>query len=210
VFKKTSDIKQGLVSITNEVTDDVQKEAEKIIQEAQKTAEDILKAAEVEAEKAYDTVINDAKSKADLEKRKIESATSVDIRNQLLVAKEQLVDSVFDKALVKLKQFVKSEKYHDYLLELTKNAANVLGVKSMILHVNSEDMAWLKQNKETFAKKARVQFKIAEEPETCFGGLRVESEDGKIFYDNTIDNRVKQLKSTLRGEVAKILFEKEA
>jgi vacuolar-type H+-ATPase subunit E/Vma4 len=41
------------------------------------------------------------------------------------------------------------------------------------------------------------------------GGCKVQTTDGKLVYDNTFENRIEQLKPTLRLEVAKILFQKE-
>jgi vacuolar-type H+-ATPase subunit E/Vma4 len=41
------------------------------------------------------------------------------------------------------------------------------------------------------------------------GGCVIQTGDGKVTYDSTIDNRLKELKPNLRVEVAKILFEKE-
>ena len=41
------------------------------------------------------------------------------------------------------------------------------------------------------------------------GDCIIQIEDGKVTYDSTIDNRLKELKPNLRVEVAKILFEEE-
>ena len=39
------------------------------------------------------------------------------MRNRLLQTKEDLVDAAFEKALAKLKNFVETDEYHDYLLK---------------------------------------------------------------------------------------------
>ena len=56
--------------------------------------------------------MNQATAKAEAEKRKIASVTEVEMRNRLLQTKEDLVDTAFDKAVLKLKNFVKTEEYH--------------------------------------------------------------------------------------------------
>ena len=105
-------IKEGLSAITSEVLGDVQKEAEAIILAAENEAKETLKAAKEQADQNYQTIINQAKTKAETERRKITSVTEVEMRNRLLQAKEDLVDHAFEKALVKLEDFVKTEEYH--------------------------------------------------------------------------------------------------
>ena len=51
---------------------------------------------------------------------------------------------------------------------------------------------------------------FSDKTEEFTGGCKIETENGKITYDNTIDNRLRELKPTLRIEVAKILFGEEA
>ena len=60
------------------------------------------------------------------------------------------------------------------------------------------------------SKKLHCELKISDQTEDFIGGCKIQTADGKINYDSTIDNRLKELKPTLRVEVAKILFEKEA
>ena len=114
------DVKEGLMAIANEVLGDVQKEAEAIILDAEGRSKETLKTAKEQADQNYLTLVNEAKVKAEAEKRRITSLTEVEIRNQLLQTKEELVDSAFEKALSKLKDFVATEKYHNYLLNLLK------------------------------------------------------------------------------------------
>ena len=104
--------KNGVSAIANEVVDDIQKEAETIIQNAEKDAKETLKVARQQAIQNYQTIINQAKTKSEGEKRKIASVTEVEMRNRQLQTKEGLVDIAFEKALEKLKDFVATEDYH--------------------------------------------------------------------------------------------------
>ena len=101
-------VKDGLSAISNEVLGDVQKEAEAIILSAENEAKETLKNAKHQADQNYQTMINQATTKADGEKRKITSVTEVDMRNRILQAKEELVDVAFEKALDKIKDFAVS------------------------------------------------------------------------------------------------------
>jgi V/A-type H+/Na+-transporting ATPase subunit E len=204
-------IKDGLSAIANEVLGDVQKEAELIIVSAENQAKETLKVGKEHAVQNYQTLMNRAIAKAEGERRKIDSTTEVEMRNRLLQTKEALVDLAFDQALDKLKDFTTTEKYQSYLLKLIEDVAGKIGQKNLVLQVNGRDKGWLTQDMlNRLSKKLRCEIKLSEQTENFIGGCRIETLDGKIAYDSTIDNRLKELKPTLRVKVAKILFEKEA
>ena len=190
-------IKDGLSAITSEVLDDVQKEAEAIILAAENEAKETLKAAKEQADQKYQTIINQAKTKAETERRKITSVTEVEMRNRLLQTKEDLVDNAFEKALVKLQDFVKTEEYHEHLLKLIEEVAKRIDSKNLMVQVNAEDKTWLTQNMlNRLSKKPRRELKLSDENEDFIGGCKIQTVDGKITYDSTIDNRLQELKPT--------------
>jgi V/A-type H+-transporting ATPase subunit E len=204
-------IKDGLLAITNEVLKDVQEEAQAIILKAENEAKQILNSAKEQAGQNYQTTITQAKGKAENERRKIASLTEVEIRNLLLQAKEELVDAAFEKAISKLEKFTTTKEYDDCLLHLIEQAAKQISRKNLLVHVNAKDKTLLKQTAlNNLGKKLDCKLALAEKTEEFIGGCKIETEDGKIIYDNTIDNRLKELKPNLRVEVAKILFGKEA
>lgn len=203
-------IKDGLSAIANEVLGDVQKEAEAIILSAENQSKETLKAEKEQAMQNYLTLINQATAKAEDERRKIASVTEVEMRNRLLQTKEGLVETAFDKALVKLKNFVTTEEYHSYLQNLIKEVAKSMGNKNLVVQVNAKDKVWLTQDMlDRLSKKQYFELTLSEQTEDFIGGCKIQTLDGKITNDNTIDNRLKELKPTLRVEVARILFEKE-
>ena len=203
-------VKDGLSAIANEVLGDVQKEAEAIILSSQNQAKEILKAAKQQADEDYKTIISQATAKAEGEKRKIASVTEVEMRNRLLQSKEELVDVAFDKALARIKEFAATEEYHRYLLKLIEEAAKRIGQKKLALQVNAKDKARLTQNTlNRLSKKLDCELTLLDQTEDYIGGFKIQTVDGKITYDSTLDNRLMELRPILRVEVAKILFGKE-
>ena len=202
------DVKDGLVAIAGEVLGDVQKEAEAIILAAEEEAKKALQTAKAQADQDYLTLVGQAKVKAEAEQRRIASLTEVKIRNRLLHTKEELVDKAFEKALGRLKDFAETEKYHDYLLKIIGEAAEKIGSKNLILQVNAKDKAWLTQdNLNILSKKLDLNMNLFEQSQNFIGGCKIQTEDGKVTYDSTIDYRLQELRPTLRTEIAKILFE---
>jgi vacuolar-type H+-ATPase subunit E/Vma4 len=48
--------------------------------------------------------------------------------------------------------------------------------------------------------------RLIEKTSEYIGGCIIQTEDGKIIFDVTLDNRLEELKPVLRVEIAKTLF----
>jgi len=200
-------VKNGISAIAKDVVGDVQKDAEAIILAAENEAKTTLKAAKEQADQNYRAIITQAKTKAEAEKRKIASVTDVEMRNRLLQTKEDLVDVAFEKALVELKNFTETADYHDYLLKVIQSAAQKMGQKDLVVQVNPKDKAWLTLDVlKRLSKKLHCELRLSDKTEDYIGGCIIQTEDGKIIYDATLDNRLQELKPVLRVELAKTLF----
>lgn len=203
-----SSIKNGLVAITNEVLETVLKEAEQTLRNAEKDAEDLLTKTREETAKTSAALIDEAKKKGEIEKKKAESLTEIEIRNRLLQAKEDLVNTVLEKVVVDLHDFIQHDAYHDYLFALIQEVAGKMGFDTLVIYVNSDDRDWLAKGKlDALSKKLGVQLVLGQKTEKCSGGCVIKTADGKVSYDNTFEKRLQQLKPALRIRIAKILFE---
>ncbi len=203
-------VKDGLLAITNEVLEEVQKEAQAIILAAENEAKKTLKSAKEQADQNYQTIVTQAKTKSEGERRKLSSVTDVEIRNRLLRTKEDLVDASFKKTLSKLERFTGTKEYRDYLIGLIGQVVKKIDRKNLVVQVNVKDKTWLTQaNLNDLCKKLNCELTLSDKTEEFIGGCKIQTEDGKITYDSTLDNRLQELKPALRVEVAKILFGKE-
>lgn len=202
--------KNGVAAIADEVVGDIQKEAEAVILAAQNQAKESLRVAKEQADRTYHAALEEAKVKAEAEKRKIASLAEVEARNRLLQVKEDLVDQAFEKAFVKLRAYSKTEEYHIYLLKLIEEIAKKMEQKVLVVEVNAKDKGWLTPDMlQRLSKKLHVEFRVSDQTQDYIGGCKVQSEDGKIVYDGTLDNRLNELKPELRAKIAKTLFGEE-
>ena len=200
-------VKNGISAIAKDVVGEVQAEAEAIILVAEREAKATLKAAKEQADQNFKTIITLAKSKTEAEKRKIASVTEVEMRNRLLQTKEVLVDAAFEKALVELRNFVETDDYHNYLLQIIQSAAERIGQKNLAIQVNAKDKEWLTQDVlKRLSKKMHCELILSEKTGDYLGGCIIQTENGKIVFDVTLDNRLQELKPVLRVELAKNLF----
>ncbi len=200
-------VKTGLSAIANEVLSDIQKEAEALIANAKDDAKQVLRSGKQQANKNYETVVSQAAVKAEMERRRIDSATEVETRNNLLHAKEEIVNAAFEQALKQLKCFTLTKKYRRYLLNQIECVTKELGQNELVLQVNAADKAWLTEGAlSRLSKKLKCSFKISDETGGFIGGFKTQTADGKIDFNGTMDNKFDELKPQLRLEIARILF----
>jgi V/A-type H+/Na+-transporting ATPase subunit E len=200
-------VKSGVAAIADEVICDVQKEAEAIIASAENEAKETLREAKEKADKDYNLLLSEANQKSEAEKRKIASVTEVELRNRLLQAKESLVDEAFAKATEALKNYVETDEYPLHLLKLLTSIAKRMDQPVLVVEVNAKDKAILTEDAlKKAGKTAETELKLSDASPNMIGGCRVQTEDGKIVYDATLDNRLEELKPELRAQIAKSLF----
>ena len=203
-----ANVKKGLVAIASEILEDVKNESEKIIREAETKAKEILKQAKTEAEKRHADNIAEAKKKSEQEYNKTKSLTAIEIRNVHLQAKEEQLNSVFDEAVARLKKFVDSKNYFDYILSFVEEAAKNIESDKLVIYVNSKDQNLFKTSQlEDLSKKLDKKLTLSKEAIECMGGCIVKTPDGKLSHDNTFENRLQVLKPNIRVKLEKMLFQ---
>jgi V/A-type H+/Na+-transporting ATPase subunit E len=203
-----ANVKKGLVAIASEILEDVQNESEKIIREAETKAKEILKQAKTEAEKRHADSVAEAKQKSEQEYKKTKSLTAIEIRNIHLQAKEEQLNSVFDEAVARLKKFVDSKNYSNYILSFVEEAAINIESDKLVIYVNSKDQNLFKTSQlEDLSKKLDKKLTLSKESIECMGGCIVKTPDGKLSHDNTFENRLQVLKPNIRVKLEKMLFQ---
>jgi len=200
------DITPGISAIAHEIITDIQKEAENTLTEAQNQAKETLQTAHKNAQETYHTIITDAKKQAEAEKHKHTSATEVEMRNHLLRTKEELVDKTLNHAIEALKEFTKTPKYHNYLIELIQTTSEKLAQKNLIVYVNANDKTWLTKELSSISKRLQITLQLAPETLNIIGGCKIQHVDGKITYDATFNSRLQELKPTLRSQILTTLL----
>jgi V/A-type H+-transporting ATPase subunit E len=196
------DQKTGISAIAREVIDEVQKEAETTIIDAQNQAKETLRLANKKAQETYHTIIVDAKKQADAQKHKSVSTAEVEMRNRLLQVKEDLVDAVLDRAVVELEDFTKTPKYQNYILRLITTTAEKMAQPDLIVYVNTKDKGWLtKDLLNPISKEYNTELQLAPTQLNIIGGCKIQTKDGKITYDATLDSHLQELKPTLRNQI---------
>ena len=192
----------GMDKISDAILDKVKAEAEAMIKEAEaKAADDVTAAREskgyrIEMEKAK--LVDAAKAEAN----RILARSSIKSRQQLLLAKAEIIGDVTDKVKKAVSASKSSEKS---VANLIKEALSGINSKKALLYVCPSDVA-MAQKAITADKKLADM--VTEVKETdCSGGVIVEDAEGKTRIDNTFETRLGILLPKLMPEVSAELFE---
>jgi len=205
-----SNISRGLASITKEILEDAERDARNIISRAEAEAERILKHAKEEAERRYEEIIKKGKERIKDKKRQAISLFELETKNNLLEAKEEIIEEVYDEAIKRLRQYTLTEEYTNCIFRLMREASRQINSDALIIRLNERDHQILtKKRLDELSRKLGVKIIKSDEKINCIGGVVVTSLDGKIIVDNTFENRLRILKDSLRTKIAKILFEEE-
>ena len=190
--------------------EDAERESKTTILRAEAQAEKILEEAEKEAERKYESIINENKEKLRTREQRMIILFELEAKNKLLKAKEELIEEVYNKTLSRLREYTLTEDYMNCLLRLISEASRQISSNELIIQLNERDYQALTEKRLLdFSRKIGVKLVKSKKRIDCIGGVIVMSPDGKIVVDNTFENRLRMLKSSLRVKVAEILFQEE-
>ena len=196
-----------MTSITKEILEDAEKEAEKTILRAEAEAERILERAKEEAERRYDAIIRDGKERIRVKERQMISLFDLESKNRILRAKEEIISKVFNEVLKRLQRYTQTEDYINCLFRLIFEASGQIRSDTLIIRLNERDSKIITEEKlNEFSRKMGIKLIKSKETADSIGGVIVMTPDGRIVVDNTFENRLRLLRDSLRARVAEILF----
>jgi len=148
-------------------------------------------------EQEYDKIISDGNKEADKIEKQIIGSSDLEARNKQLTTVEESIDKVFTKALDEIANADRSGDYSKLIKSLFDESTKILGTTEIIVSTNSKD--------KEIVQSLLSQYPGAElssETIDCLGGVKINSKDGTMAFDNTIDAKVERLKPLIRKEVA--------
>jgi V/A-type H+-transporting ATPase subunit E len=194
-------------NLMKEVIEDAQMKAEELIRQAEEKAkqniENAKTALEIEVKQTFETMNKKVSSERDL---KIFDA-QMQMRNEVITAKEGVINSLLDLIEQKLVDFAKSPKYLLYLKRAFKEMLNYLSPGHYILFLNKHDLKkvsqaeLLQQNTDS-----ALQFEVSQSEHIEKHGILLKSADQRLTVEDTLEVRFHQKKEQIRSKMAKLLF----
>ncbi|MDD8049380.1 MAG: V-type ATP synthase subunit E [Thomasclavelia sp.] len=174
---------QVFLYMKDEIEGIAKKEEEKYLQEAKELEkqayEEIKREASIDADNQLKKEMSEISSNAS-----VEASASLEERTKKLVTKrDEYVSNVFSKAKDKLKEFVASDKYHDYLINAIKTASDEYQMDDAIIYLRSEDLAL----KDEVIKAYKLKVEVKDSGDITIGGFIINSKDASVVVDESLD-----------------------
>ncbi|WKT58552.1 V-type ATP synthase subunit E family protein [Candidatus Nitrosotenuis chungbukensis] len=131
-----------------------------------------------------------------LEKQIIGNA-DLDSRNKQLVLIEESIEKVFDKAIKKIQDADRNSDYSKLISSMLEESIRTIGTPDIIIQTNSKDKSVVQSLLSKFSGAT-----LSNDVIDCLGGIKVQSKDGTMKFDNTIDARLERLKPLIRKDIA--------
>lgn len=167
------------------------------LNEALKSSQSTLANSQVSLEQEYDKIIAEGKKEAEKLEKQIIGNADLDSRNKQLLLVEESIEKVFEKAIGKLQNADRNDSYSKLISSLLQESIDVIGTSEITVQTNSKDKSVVQSLLSKFSGAT-----LSSDTIECLGGIRVQSKDGTMKFDNTIDAKLDRLKPLIRKDIA--------
>jgi V/A-type H+-transporting ATPase subunit E len=196
----------NLDNLTSKIIKDAEVKKIEILNEASIKADEIVKKKIEEANKKASSILEKAEIESKTIKERIISKTDLEVRNKKLLAKQQVIEKVFEEAKKRLKSMDSNE--FDKFVKSSIMSLNIDGDEEIIINVSDReklpDKFLVELNKLLIANGKLGKLKFNVKTHEIDGGFII-SKNG-IEINNSFEELVNSLKYELEYEVGKILF----
>lgn len=198
----------NLNNLTSKIIEDANVEADAIMKEAKIQEEKMINISIEKAKKESANIIEKAKIDAEVKKERIISNARLKVRNNILKAKQETIDKVFQESLRRLNN-LSQDQYNDFVRNYIEKL-NLDGDEELICCKNSKNTVseqLIKEINDDLAKqgkKGNVTLKTSDK--NVNEGFII-SKNG-IEVNCTFQSLVESLRDELEKEIVAALFEK--
>ena len=190
-------------NLTSKILKDAEERKESILASGEEEKEKILSKKLAKAKELQEEIIKKATAEAKSKKERILSSASLKVRNDKLLAKQEVIKEVFEKSIEKLSS-VSGNELLDFVRKSILSLGEI-GEQTMTLNKNGMDvvdLTFMYELNQALGEKGNI--KLSQEVGNFKGGFILEK-DG-IQINNTFEALVSSLKDELEFEVARALF----
>jgi V/A-type H+-transporting ATPase subunit E len=192
--------------VVEDILREGRRKADEIVERAKKEAEMILNSARIRAEEEKQTKIREAEESGRVLKERTVSEAGMRARMDFLAGREKIVDGIMERVLRKFEEIGETSEYRGWLFDSAVRACFSIGAERVVLRANERDARFLKTKLEEIAKKSGKRVAIGE-PIRTVGGVRVESGDGDVSVDETIESVVRRNTERIRKRIIELISE---
>jgi vacuolar-type H+-ATPase subunit E/Vma4 len=197
---------ENIEMLSRSILSDANNEAEEILAEGRSKADAIRQHAQQQAAAERARTLDQATREADRIRSQAVATTQLKARTMSLEHREQLLDKVFTAAREQLPSLEQWGDYNEIALGLVREALTQLQASDVVVHADATTAKLLtKDVLKQLEDDLKIKLVLGKPLETGTGVL-VESSDGHLTFDNTLQTRLSRLQSLLRSPVYHLLM----
>lgn len=197
---------ENVEALARAVLHDAQGEAEQILEEARAKADAVRRRAQEQAESERRAILEAARREAERLQGQVIATAQLKSRTLQLAYREKLLDKVFDAARQRLSSVQKRSDYEQIAAQLLREALTQLNASSAEIRMDEAAQKSLKGSAlDKISKELNAQISVGK-PLESGTGVVVDTSDGRLHYDNTLETRLSRLQSVLRSSVYQVLM----
>lgn len=198
-----SDIK----NLINKVLKDAEAESNIIIEKAEQQKNEIVSKSKKEAEVKKSEILDKAKLEAQTRKGRVISNAELQVRNNKLEAKQKVINSVFENALVEL-QKLSDDKFLDFVRKSILSC-DIDGNEEIIVSNNYKSKftpQFIGELNASLKEKVKIaNIKLSNKQRNIKEGFILDKKGIELNF--TFEDLINSIKEDIESDVVKILFE---
>jgi len=199
-------VDESIDTLSRAILSEANAEAEQIKNDARARADSIRQQAEKQAAAERAEIIRRAEQDAERIRSQAMATTQLNARTQQLEHREKILEKVFQTAHEQIPSVEEWGDYEEIALRLLREAVVQLRSKRATVRANKAVANLLANGVlEKISTELNVPLKMGP-PLKKGTGVVVETPDGHINYDNTMETRLARLQNSLRSAVYHILM----
>jgi V/A-type H+/Na+-transporting ATPase subunit E len=167
------------------------------LQDSLKSAKETLASSRKSLEAEYDKILMEGKKEAEKLEKQIVGNADLDSRNKQLLLVEESISRVFEKAIKKIGEADRNNEYSKLISSMLDESIKSIGTKEIVIQTSAKDKQVVQSLLSKFPGAT-----LSSETINCLGGVKVQSKDGTMTFDNTIDAKIERLKPLIRKDIA--------
>lgn len=200
-------VEENIEALSRAMLSEAKAEAELIKTDAQAKADAIRQKAQAQAAGERSEILDRARQEAERLRGQVVATTQMKARTLELDHREKLLQSVFTSALQELHAVEQWSNYQEIALSLVREALLQLNSSKVKIRADEYTQKFLTdQVLEDLSKELKMTVSFGKPLDLRRTGVIVETDDGHLQFDNTLETRLTRLQNTLRSPVYRILI----
>jgi V-type H+-transporting ATPase subunit E len=200
-------IAEDIEMLERAILTEAREEAEVMREEAKARAAAVHKRAQEQAAAERKEILERANQDAERLRSQANATAQLKARSVQLEHREKLLDSVFEEVRKQLSAVKDRPDYKDIAALLAREALSQLQASEAEIQADEATRKALNLNE--LGRELNGKFSFAGTLEEGTGVIATAS-GGKLYYDNTLETRLKRLQGSLRSAVYKVLMGESA